>query len=140
MISKITFTPHNLSAQNGYNAGALNTNSFGRAQKITKVLNSEPVNSAVQNAFIKLSQNRFKNNLGTYMTTTKNADIFLRETKFGKRAELTLSNGIFQNGKSFMNFVIERVAGKNAKITSADDSMPVKEAEKIVTTYLSDLK
>ena len=139
MISKITFTPQIFSAQNRNNAGT-NANSFGSKKKLTKILNSEPVNSAVQNAFTKLSQNRFKNNLGTYMTTTKNADIFLRETKFGKQAELTLSNGIFQGGRSFMNFVIEKTAGKNAKITSADGSMPVKEAEKMVTTYLSDLK
>ena len=37
-----------------------------------------------------------------------------------------------------MNFMIERAAGKTPKITSSDESVSSKEAEKIVQTYLQD--
>jgi len=89
--------------------------------------------------FVKLSATRTSENLGTYMATTKNADVYLRETKLGKEAQLTLSNGVFGD-KSYMNFVIEREAGKAPKITSSDETMSSKEAAKIVETYLQDAK
>ena len=76
----------------------------------------------------------------TLEVANKETDIYLRETSLGKRANLTLSNGIFDSGKSFMNFVIDRASDKGVTVSALDDSISSDEAAKIVTTYLSDLK
>ena len=86
-------------------------------------------------AFDKNYQNWVRLNLAT----SDKVNIFLQETKFGKEAKLTLTDGIFGN-KSYANFNISRSAGKSVKITSADEDMSAKEAKSMVKIYLQDLK
>lgn len=153
MISKITFTPQSFIMQNnnfcGPKKGLLNsfekgdTVSFGNAKALDTLKKGvrvkNPLVHIVSNMFEKLSTTRTSNDLGTYMATTKNADVYLRETKLGKKAQLTLSNGVFGD-KSYMNFIIERESGKVPKITSSDETVSSKEAAKIVQTYLQDFE
>lgn len=156
MISKITFTPNAFTMQNNNCCGSKkgidtpfhkgNAVSFESAKIVkpltTGVRNESPLTKTVKRVFDKLAQNRLSNNsLGQFMTTTKNnkADIFIRETQFGKKANLTLSNGVFGD-KSYMNFTIERASGKAPIIEAADEDISSKDAAKIVTTYLSELK
>lgn len=138
MISRITFTPQSYAMK--YNQKNDNI-SFQGAKAVNTIKNgvrkNNSLNQIVSDMFVKLSATRTSENLGTYMATTKNADVYLRETKLGKEAQLTLSNGVFGD-KSYMNFMIERAAGKTPKITSSDESVSSKEAEKIVQTYLQD--
>lgn len=96
------------------------------------------VEKLVTKAFGKLAQNRRGEQLGTYMAKTDKVNIFLQETKFGKEAKLTLTNGIFGN-KSYVNFNIKRSAGKPVEVASLDEEMPVNEAKKFVQTYLCDI-
>lgn len=153
MISKITFIPQSFNMQNnnccGPKKGLLNsyekgdTVSFGNAKALDTLKKGvrvkNPLDQIVNNLFAKLSVNRTGNDLGTHMTTTKNADVFLRETQLGKKAQLTLSNGVFGD-KSYMNFMIERELGKTPKITSSDEAVSSEEAVKIVQTYLQDVE
>ncbi|MFQ8627031.1 MAG: hypothetical protein ACLSA2_11565 [Candidatus Gastranaerophilaceae bacterium] len=140
MISRITFAPQSYAMK--YNQKNDNI-SFQGAKAVNTIKNgvrkNNSLNQIVSDMFVKLSATRTSENLGTYMATTKNADVYLRETKLGKEAQLTLSNGVFGD-KSYMNFVIEREAGKAPKITSSDETMSSKEAAKIVETYLQDAK
>ena len=149
MISKITFTPQSFIMQNnnfcGPKKGLLNsfekgdTVSFGNAKAGDTLKEGGRVKNPLVHMFEKLSTTRTSNDLGTYMATTKNADVYLRETKLGKKAQLTLSNGVFGD-KSYMNFIIERESGKVPKITSSDETVSSKEAAKIVQTYLQDVE
>ncbi len=148
MISKIAFAPFYKSCSKNISVN-LRNNSFvvfnNKSDSVAfsgKSIQNEKLNLVVKEAFNKLAQNRFGNNLGTYMTrvANKETDIYLRETSLGKRANLTLSNGIFDSGKSFMNFVIDRASDKGVTVSALDDSISSDEAAKIVTTYLSDLK
>lgn len=145
MISKIMSTPVAFAANYYSNNCAPKKNSafyFNTGLKADTVSFSSKVNSVdevVRNAFSKLAQNRKNNNLGTYLATSNKVNIFLQETKFGKEAKLTLSDGIFGN-KSYINFNIKKVAGKPAEITAADEDMSAKEARSMVKIYLQDLK
>ena len=86
-----------------------------------------------------MAQNRRGEQLGSYMAKTDKVNIFLQETKFGKEAKLTLTNGIFGN-KSYVNFNIKRAFGKPLEISSLDDEVSSTEARKLVQTYLQDIK
>ena len=140
MISRITFTPQSYAMKYNQKNDNVSFNGAKTVNTIKKGIRTQnPLSQIVSDIFVKLSKTRSDKNLGTYMTTTKNADVFLRETKLGKEAQLSLSNGVFGD-KSYMNFVIKREAGKAPKITSSDETMSSKEAAKIVETYLQDAK
>lgn len=140
MISRITFTPQSYAMKYNQKNDNVSFNGAKTVNTIKKGIRTQnPLSQIVSDIFVKLSKTRSDKNLGTYMTTTKNADVFLRETKLGKEAQLSLSNGVFGD-KSYMNFVIERETGKAPKITSSDETMSSKEAAKIVETYLQDAK
>lgn len=139
MISKINFTPSvstpNCRMQkNAY----MPLNKEVQADTVSFSSKENTVEKLVTKAFGKLAQNRRGDQLGTYMAKTDKVNIFLQETKFGKEAKLTLTNGIFGN-KSYVNFNIKRSAGKPVEVASLDEEMPVNEAKKFVQTYLCDI-
>ena len=139
MISKINFTPYvstpNCRMQkNAY----MPLNKGLQADTVSFSSKENTVEKLVTKAFWKLAQNRRGDQLGTYMAKTDKVNIFLQETKFGKEAKLTLTNGIFGN-KSYVNFNIKRSAGKPVEVASLDEEMPVNEAKKFVQTYLCDI-
>lgn len=145
MISKIMSTPvayvANYYANNctPKKNSALNFNSGLKSDTVSFTSKANSIDEVVHKAFNKLAQNRKNNGLGTYLTTSNRVNIFLQETKLGKEAKLTLTDGIFGD-KSYANFNISRSIGKHAKITPADGDMSVKEAKSMVTAYLQDLK
>ena len=145
MISKIMSTPvayaTNFYANNctPKKNSALNLNSGLKADTVSFSSKVNSIDEVVHKAFNKLAQNRKNNGLGTYLTTSNRVNIFLQETKLGKEAKLTLTDGIFGD-KSYANFNISRSIGKHAKITPADGDMSVKEAKSMVVAYLQDLK
>lgn len=145
MISKIMSTPvayaTNFYANNctPKKNSALNFNSGLKADTVSFSSKVNSIDEVVHKAFNKLAQNRKNNGLGTYLTTSNRVNIFLQETKLGKEAKLTLTDGIFGD-KSYANFNISRSIGKHAKITPADGDMSVKEAKSMVVAYLQDLK
>lgn len=145
MISKIMSTPvayaANLCANNctPKKNNTLIFNSGLNADTVSFTSNKvNTIEEVVHKAFSKLAENRKNNGLGTYLATSDKVNIFLQETKFGKEAKLTLTDGIFGN-KSYANFNITRVAGKSVKIIPADEDMPQSEANKFVVTYLKDI-
>lgn len=145
MISKIMSTPVSFAANYYANNcaakknSALNFNTGLKADTVSFTSKGNSIEEVVHRAFNKLAQNRKNNGLGTYLATSDKVNIFLQETKFGKEAKLTLTDGIFGN-KSYANFNISRSAGKPVKITSADEDMSAKEAKSMVKIYLQDLK
>ncbi len=145
MISKIMSTPVAYAANYYANNctpkknSALNFNSGLKTDTVSFTSKVNSIDEVVHKAFNKLAQNRKNNGLGTYLTTSNRVNIFLQETKLGKEAKLTLTDGIFGD-KSYANFNISRSIGKHAKITPADGDMSVKEAKSMVTAYLQDLK
>lgn len=146
MISKIMSTPQqafvaNHSANNcaPKKSSALNFNSGLKADTVSFTSKVNTIDEVVHRAFSKLAQNRKNNGLGTYLATSDKVNIFLQETKLGKEAKLTLTDGIFGD-KSYANFNISRSIGKRAKITPADEDMSIKEAKSMVKAYLQDLK
>lgn len=145
MISKIMSTPvayaTNFYANNctPKKNSAFNFNSGLKADTVSFSSKVNSIDEVVHKAFNKLAQNRKNNGLGTYLTTSNRVNIFLQETKLGKEAKLTLTDGIFGD-KSYANFNISRSIGKHAKITPADGDMSVKEAKSMVVAYLQDLK
>lgn len=101
-----------------------------------------PIETLVSRAFSKLAKNRNGSNLGMFMATSpkSHVNIFLQETKFGKEAKLSLTNGIFGD-KSYANFNIKKSQfGKKVDIFPADEDMSANEAVKLVHTYLQDIK
>lgn len=145
MISKIMSTPVAYAANYYANNctpkknSALNFNSGLKTDTVSFTSKVNSIDEVVHKAFNKLAQNRKNNGLGTYLTTSNRVNIFLQETKLGKEAKLTLTDGIFGD-KSYANFNISRSIGKHAKITPVDGDMSVKEAKSMVTAYLQDLK
>lgn len=140
MISKINFTPSVSTTNCRMQKNAyMPLNKGLQADTVSFSSKENTVEKLVTKAFGKLVQNRRGEQLGTYMTKTDKADIFLQETKFGKEAKLTLTNGIFGN-KSYVNFNIKRATGKPVDISSLDDDMSSNEAKKLVETYLQDIK
>lgn len=145
MISKIMSTPVSYAANYCANNctpkknSTLNFNSGLQADTVSFTSKVNSIDEIVHKAFNKLAQNRKNNGLGMYLTTSNRVNIFLQETKLGKEAKLTLTDGIFGD-KSYANFNISRSIGKHAKITPADEDMPIKEAKSMVKTYLQDLK
>lgn len=145
MISKIMSTPVAFATNNYANNctpkknNTLIFNSGLKADTVSFTSNKvNTIEEVVHKAFSKLAQNRKNNGLGTYLATSDKVNIFLQETKFGKEAKLTLTDGIFGD-KSYANFNITRVAGKSVKITPADEDMPQSEARKLVAAYLQDI-
>lgn len=140
MISKINFTPSVSTPtcrmqKNAY----MPLNKGLQADNVSFSSKENTVEQLVTKAFGKLAQNRRGEQLGTYMAKTDKVNIFLQETKFGKEAKLTLTNGIFGN-KSYINFNIKRSAGKPVEVASLDEEIPPNEAKKFVQTYLQDIK
>lgn len=100
MISKIMSTPvayaTNFYANNctPKKNSALNFNSGLKADTVSFSSKVNSIDEVVHKAFNKLAQNRKNNGLGTYLTTSNRVNIFLQETKLGKEAKLTLTDGI----------------------------------------------
>lgn len=140
MISKINFTP-SVSTPNCRMPKNAYIHSIKGLQADTVSFTSKEntIEQLVTKAFGKLAQTRRGEQLGTYMAKTDKVNIFLQETKFGKEAKLTLTNGIFGN-KSYVNFNIKRAFGKPIEISSLDDDVSSTEARKLVQTYLQDIK
>ena len=145
MISKIMSTPVAFAANYCANNctpkknSTLNFTPALKADTVSFTSKGNSIDKIVHRAFSKLAKNRKNNGLGSYLATSNNVNIFLQETKFGKEAKLTLTDGKFGD-KSYANFNISRVAGKPVKITPADEDMSIKEAKSMVKTYLQDLK
>ena len=139
MISKINFTPYVSTPSCRMQKNAyMPLNKGLQADTVSFSSKENTVEKLVTKAFGKLAQNRRGEQLGTYMAKTDKVNIFLQETKFGKEAKLTLTNGIFGN-KSYVNFNIKRSAGKPVEVASLDEEMPVNEAKKFVKNYLCDI-
>lgn len=143
MISKINFTPATYFAKNSiYNSktqnNSLNFKSGLKADTVT--FSSKQPFDVINNAFAKLAKNRkVENGLGLYMGKTDKVNIYLQETKFGKEAKLSLTEGVFGD-KSYASFNIKRILGKPVEITAIDNDMPANDAKKLVETYLQDIK
>lgn len=144
MITKITSTPF-------VSAGKFYTNKYSKnnqniyAQKdlktdtVTFTASNKQINEAVNLAFQKLNQVRKNGKLANYYGTTKNnINVALRETSYGKTAEVSLSNGNFGT-KSFVNYEIIRSAKENSSIIS-ESGKPARNAAKLIKTCLDDLK
>lgn len=71
------------------------------------------------------------------MATEKEVNIFLRETEFGKKAQLTLSNGVFGD-KSYINLELNREKGKPFSIKALDSDISEDDAATLASTYLKD--
>lgn len=144
MISKITYTPNAFSMQN-YNSCCGPKKGAAPAFESAKMLKGAKIKSANKNDMtlshiINNIFEKFSTNKGTYIATSdKGVDIFARETKLGKEASLTLSNGLFE-GKSYINFTLKRSINENPKVLSADNDLSEEEAGKYIQTYLGDLK
>ncbi len=142
MISKITYTPF-FSVQNSYSTSAKNVHSSNYSKglnfdTVSFTSQNDSVEKVVSNAFKKLARNRKGEQLGTFMAKSNMVNIFLQETKFGKEAKLTLSDGIF-GSKSFINLDIKRTMGEPVNITSCDDQISSDDAEKLVFKYLRNI-
>lgn len=140
MISKINFTPSVSTPNCRMQKNAYIHSIKGlQADTVSFTSKENTIEQLVTKAFGKLAQTRRGEQLGTYMAKTDKVNIFLQETKFGKEAKLTLTNGIFGN-KSYVNFNIKRAFGKPIEISSLDDDVSSTEARKLVQTYLQDIK
>lgn len=139
MISRISYTPSVFTVNCCKPKKALQPFNKGlQADTVSFTSGEKTVEHLVTKAFVKLAENRKGEQLGTYMAKTDKVNIFLQETKFGKEAKLTLTNGIFGN-KSYVNFNIKRASGKPVEVTSLDEDISSNEAKKFVQTYLCDI-
>lgn len=145
MITKITNTPMavaNLYSKNDCckprKQNPLSFNSALKADTVSFTSSHKQVEDIMALAFDKLNKVRKNGQLATYFGTTKNnVNIAIRETVYGKEAELTLSDGKF-GGNSFANFELKRNSQKPAQILS--ENQDAKLAAKIIKTHLEDLK
>lgn len=140
MISKITYTPSAFSMQNYNCCGpkkgmAVPFNGALKADTVEIAANKmKTVEEVIKSAFKKLAKNK-----GEYMSTSGDVNIYLQETKLGKEAQLTLSNGIFE-GKSYVNFLLKKSINEKPHVEPLDTDLSIQEANKYVQTYLNDLK
>lgn len=126
MITGITNTP-NFTQQKFYNNNIAFTADPKRVSKIT--------NAVVNEAFKKLAQNRQQNQLGQVLSTANNnVNICLREVKFGKIAELFLSNGKF-DGKDYAIFTLKR-GSRASEIIPETQDMSKRRAQNTVKKYI----
>ncbi len=100
---------------------------------------NKALKEAVDYAFSKLTQYRTKKELGTFIGKSGDANVYLKETLLGKRAQLCLTDGDF-NGKKVVNLEISRELNKPAKVKDNYNEISPKEAEEIAVKYLKDLK
>lgn len=113
---------------NGLSADTVSFSGDSRQKLVTDVVN---------NAFAKLFKARKNGVNSTYMATEKEVNIFLRETEFGKKAQLTLSNGVFGD-KSYINLELNRENGKPVSIKALDSDISEDDAATLASTYLKD--
>lgn len=140
MITKITNTPIynsaiNLQYQKDYKLQNTPTTTQIPGDSVTFTSKQSKTQELVDMAFNKLAQTRLGKNLGNYIDKLGNTNIHLRETEFGKKAQLT----IIRN-QEFANFELSRSASKPAKISVTDKEVS---SEKLLTTvsrYLESLK
>lgn len=145
MITKITSTPFAFftrqtsffSTQNKNNISNLNYGLNTDTVSFSGNSANKLIAEVVDDAFLKLTENRAKTNnkLGIFGSRAGDVNLFIQEKVFGKEARLTLSNGDF-NGRSFLNFDLKRVSNKPSEINSVDVEMPSEEAAKIIKLYL----
>lgn len=149
MITKITNTPSNLAVANFYaknecckprkNVPAFNTGLA--ADTVTFTSSQKQVDDVVQYAFSKLANSRQGNKLGTVIgTTSDKVDVVLRETVFGKNAELTLHNLKGKGDDNFAIFELSRSNEKPSKIISITNDKANANTTEIVKQHLEDLK
>ncbi len=140
-ISNFTFTSNTLNSTNCSNTRSyVNLNSVLHQDTVSFTANTKQMNEVMSLVFEKLSQSRQGQNSRTFIGTTKdNVDVFIRETKFGKNAELTLSNGNFGN-KNFAIFELKRALGATSQIISLDTNKEAPQAVKMIKKHLENLK
>ena len=144
MITKITSTlffaagniyknNSNTNKQNFYAQKGLKTDT------VTFTGKNKQVENVINLAFEKLNQSRKNGKLSEFIGTTKNnINVYLRETSFGKTAELSLSNGKFGK-KSFANYEIKRSISDKPEIIN-EHRQSAKKAAPIIEKCLKDLK
>jgi hypothetical protein len=88
----------------------------------------------VDNTFKKLAHNRLSQNRTYFATAPDNVDIFVSESKLGKQAEISLSNGKFNN-KSYAKFTMKRSSEGEVEIIPEDEKMNKSEVLKILARY-----
>lgn len=140
-ISNSTFTSNSFNSTNCCKPKPyVNLNSGLHQDTVSFTANSKQMNEVMSLVFEKLSQSRKGRNNGTFIGTTKdNVDIHIRETLFGKNAELTLSNGNFGN-KNFAIFELKRALGATSQIISLDTNKEAPQAVKMIKKHLENLK
>lgn len=127
MISRIISTPvysklYNSVAKNDANTG----------DSITFTSKTNNIDSLVNNAFRDISKTRKNNKLGLIAGTLGKTNYSIRETKFGKQAELD----IIRNNEH-ASFDIFRLNNSPIKITEAQDRNNSPELVKIIQRFIS---
>lgn len=97
--------------------------------------NEKQVNKIVDSVFSNLTHGRLPKNKRTYYATAEDhVDIFVRESKVGKEAKVTLHNGVF-NDKYFANFIVSKDIKGKGEIIPEDEKMTLRKAIKILSRY-----
>ncbi len=140
-ISNSTFTSNSFNSTNCCKPKPyVNLNSGLHQDTVSFTANSKQMNEVMSLVFEKLSQSRKGRNNGTFIGTTKdNVDIHIRETLFGKNAQLTLTNFNFRN-KNFAMFELKRSSGAAPQIISMEDNKEFPQAADIIKKHLLNLK
>ena len=139
LISKISnsrFTSNSFNSTNCCKPKPyVNLNSGLHLDTVSFTANSKQMNEVMSLVFEKLSQSRKGRNNGTFIGTTKdNVDIHIRETLFGKNAQLTLTNF------NFAMFELKRSSGVAPQIISMEDNKEFPQAADIIKKHLLNLK
>lgn len=127
MISRIISTPvytkiYNHTAKNDTNTG----------DSITFTSKANNIDALVNNAFKDISKTRKNNRLGLIAGTLGKTNYSIRETKFGKQAELD----IIRNNEH-ASFDILRLNNSPIKIKEAQDRNNSPELVKIIQRFIS---
>lgn len=135
MITKITNTPIYNSAYKFQNR--IYNPQISKPQQDTVTFTSKisKTQELVDMAFEKLAQTRNSKNLGNYMGTLGKTNVYLRETEFGKKAQLTI-----MRKEGFANFELARSVGKPATITTADKDISSENIVSAVRRYIKSIK
>jgi hypothetical protein len=97
--------------------------------------NNKQVGQIVDSVFKNLTHEKLQKNNRTYYATAEDCvDIFVRESKFGKQAKVSLSNGVF-NESYFANFIVNKKANGVGEIIPEDEKMSLRNAVKILSRY-----
>lgn len=145
MITGITNTPRFFIANNSkinntnrnYNYLSLNQ---GLTTDTITFTSSKEINKLADVIFTKIAKNRQGNNLGYYLATNdRKVNIHISETKFGKEAIVSLTNGKFKN-KDYTIIQINKDSLSSVRVKSLDSNRSNKDSETILLNNLKNLK